>query len=162
MFSRLIRKVFLPFLLESRTLQLLARALLDTHVVFGDRRRVRIGKSAVVNNALFNVQSGDIEIGESVFFGHNVCLLTGTHDYGKAGGDRVDAVPPAGRDIVVGEGAWIASNATILGPCRIGEHAVVAAGAVVTGDVDAYTVVAGIPARAIKSLDGRQRSEPGS
>jgi len=44
-------------------------------------------------------------------------------------------VPKTGRDVVIGRGAWVSSNALVLGPCRIGEHAVVAAASVVTADV---------------------------
>lgn len=50
------------------------------------------------------------------------------------------------------QNAWIGAGATILPGISIGENAVVAAGAVVTKDVPANTVVAGIPAKVIKSL----------
>jgi acetyltransferase-like isoleucine patch superfamily enzyme len=120
--------------------------------IFGDPARVTIAGSAQVNDALFNVSSGTIRVEAHAFFGHGVSLLTGTHDIEVIGPERRDAVPSAGHDIVVGESAWISSNATVIGPCRIGAHAVVAAGAVVTADVPDYTVVAGIPARAVRSL----------
>ena len=57
----------------------------------------------------------------------------------------------------VEQGAWVGSGAILLGPCRIGAHAVVAAGAVVTGDVAPETVVAGVPARPARSLQHRDR-----
>lgn len=63
------------------------------------------------------------------------------------------AIPTGGRDIVVRAGAWIASNATIIGPAVIGEHAVVAAGAVVLGNVEPEVVVAGVPARPVRGID---------
>ena len=99
------------------------------------------------------MSSGSIRVERDAFFGHGVSLLTGTHDLTLTGAARKDAIPPDGRDILVEEGAWIASNATLIGPCRIGAHAVVAAGAVVTGDVPARTVVAGVPARPVRTLD---------
>ena len=122
---------------------------LSRHVIFGDVRRVHIDSTAVVNNAHFNTVSGEISIGSYVFFGHGVCLLTGTHDISRRNRERQLAFPTSGRDITVSEGVWIAGNATVLGPCTIGEHSVVAAGAVVVGDVPPYTVVAGVPARKI-------------
>ena len=132
--------------------RLVREATLYHPVIFGDSARVTIEPGAVVNDALFNVSSGTIRIERDAFFGHGVSLLTGTHDADVFGAGRKDAIPPEGRDIVVGECAWIASNATVLGPCRIGPHAVVAAGAVVTGDVPEYTVVAGVPARPVRTL----------
>ena len=62
------------------------------------------------------------------------------------------------RQIVIGDDAWIAEGATVLGGVTIGEGAVVAAHAVVTRDVPPLTVVAGNPARVIKELGLRERS----
>jgi acetyltransferase-like isoleucine patch superfamily enzyme len=121
--------------------------------IFGKRDRIHIAPSAVVNDALFNSVSGSITVEEHAFFGHRVSLLTGTHDIQKFGLDRQLAIPREGRDIYIEEGVWLASNATILGPCRIGAHAVVAAGAVVSEDVPSFAVVAGVPARVISHVD---------
>lgn len=127
---------------------------LRTYQVFTDPAKVHLHPTADVNNALLNVESGEITVEEYAFFGHNVCVLTGTHDIAARGLARQQAVPAAGRDVVVRTGAWVGSNATVLGPAVIGAHAVVAAGAVVTGDVPAYTVVAGVPARRIATVPG--------
>lgn len=54
--------------------------------------------------------------------------------------------------VVLEEGCWIGANATILNSVTIGKCAVVAAGAVVTKDVEDYTVVGGVPARVIRKL----------
>ena len=133
--------------------RLVRESTLYHHAVFGDPARLVIEPGAVVNDALFNVSSGTIRVEANAFFGHGVSLLTGTHDIEVIGPGRKDAIPAEGRDIVIGESAWVSSNATIIGPCRIGRHAVVAAGAVVTGDVPDYVVVAGVPARPIRTLD---------
>jgi len=53
---------------------------------------------------------------------------------------------------VIKDGVWVASNATIIGPCIIGENAVIGAGSVVLGDVEPYTIVAGNPARVIRKI----------
>jgi acetyltransferase-like isoleucine patch superfamily enzyme len=137
--------------------RMIGQALLHHYVVFGDESLVTIAPSARINNALLNVASGRIIIEDDANFGHNVSLLTGTHATSALGRERMNAVPAGGRDIVVCRGAWIASNATVLGPVRIGEHAVVAAGAVVTRDVAAYTIVAGVPARPVRSVDENVR-----
>lgn len=115
-----------------------------------------IAPNAAVNNATFNLSSGSIRIEDWAFFGHEVKVLTGTHDATRFNRERQTAVPRKGRDITIKQGAWICTGATIIGPCTIGEHAVVAAGSVVTHDVPAYAVVGGAPARIIKMLDGDQ------
>ena len=125
---------------------------LNHYLVYGDPQRLKLSASCVVNNALFNLSSGTICIGEDVFFGHNVSLITGTHDYNKFGKARMYDFPTEGNDIAIEEGVWIASNVTVIGPCKIGKHSVVAAGAVVKGDIPSYQIVAGVPAKMVKAI----------
>ena len=115
-------------------------------LIYGDPARLHMHPNAIVNNALFNLSSGDVTVGRYAFFGHNVAVLTGTHDVTKFGPERQVAVPGTGRDVVIGEGAWLSSFAIVVGPCSIGEHAVVGVGSLVLHDVAPYTVVAGSPA----------------
>jgi acetyltransferase-like isoleucine patch superfamily enzyme len=123
--------------------------------VYGDERKLHVHPTAVVNDALFNLSSGEITVEEYAFFGHGVAILTGTHDIRTFDRERQVAVPKSGRDVVVGRGAWISTNALVLGPCRIGEHAVVAAGSLVRADVPAYAVVGGVPARVLSTITER-------
>ncbi len=97
------------------------------------------------NDALFNLPSGEIIVREHEFFGRRVAVLTGTHDITTFGRERQVAVPKSGRDVVIGRGAWVSTDALVLEPCRIGEHAVVAAGSVVRADVPPYAVVGARP-----------------
>ncbi len=126
---------------------------LTTPLVHGDRSRLHVAPTAIVNNTLFNLSGGHITVGEHAFFGHNVSVLTGTHDVKKFGAERQKAIAREGRDVVIGEGVWVASNATVLGPCTIGDHAVVGACSLVQEDVAPYAVVAGIPAKEIRRLE---------
>lgn len=121
--------------------------------VFGTADRISIAATAEMVNTLFNTVSGRIEVGDYTFAGHNVSLLTGTHDYRKADRARMDSAPRQNRDIIVGRGVWIGSNAVIVGPCRIGNNSVIAAGAIVTDDVPANVIVAGVPAKIIRHLE---------
>jgi len=118
----------------------------------GDKRLVSIHHTARVQNALFNVGCGRITVEKHAFFGYNVCLLTGRHDVNKFDKERKRTVPREGCDIVIRRGAWVATNAIILGPCEVGEHSVVAAGSVVTKNVPPYHIVAGNPARIIRQI----------
>src|SRR4051794_16432355 len=135
------------------------RILIEEPVIFDDRSRVEIARSATVSNALLNTVSGRISVGPHAFFGHNVCLITGTHDYRQIGPRLQYAVPDEGYDIIVHEGAWLASNVTVIGPCVIGAHAVVAAGSLVRDDVPAYGIVAGVPARQVGDVLARDRTQ---
>jgi acetyltransferase-like isoleucine patch superfamily enzyme len=130
------------------------------HRWHGDASRLRIHETAVVNNALFNVSGGTITVGKDAFFGHDVAVLTGTHDIEKFGRERQLAFPRSGRDVVIGEGVWLASHVLVLGPVTIGEHAVVAGGSLVREDVAPYTVVAGRPAKVVKTITRPEGAPP--
>jgi acetyltransferase-like isoleucine patch superfamily enzyme len=58
-------------------------------------------------------------IEEYVFFGHKVSEITGTHDYNKFGLERMNFDSNKRNDILIKEGAWVASNAIIISPCTI-------------------------------------------
>jgi acetyltransferase-like isoleucine patch superfamily enzyme len=128
-------------------------------LIYGDPARLHVHPTAVINNALFNLSSGEVTIGEYAFFGHNVSVLTGTHDWTTFGAERQVAVPSSGRDVIIEEGVWVSSNVIIVAPCRIGAHSVVGVGSLVLRDVEPYTIVAGNPARVIREIprpDGAQ------
>ncbi|WP_167357981.1 acyltransferase [Burkholderia territorii] len=131
----------------------IAQRLVMTPVVFGGGwDRISLGEGVQLVNTLMNVSSGHIVIGDQTFFGHNVSLITGTHPLTEQMSARHD-YPREGRDIVIGRGVWIASNAVVMGPCTIGDHAVIAAGAIVTCDeVEAGWLYGGVPARKIRKL----------
>ena len=133
----------------------LNRGLSISPTVWGDPSRLEIDETAKVFTCFFNTNSGRIRIGEAVFAGSDVSLLAGAHDPQLTGYLRRDADLKEGCDIEVGKGVWLASRCTLLGPCRIGENAVIAAGAVVTPgtEVPAGTVWGGVPAKQIGVLD---------
>lgn len=135
--------------LVRRSAGLMAEELLKQHVVFGRADRLHLAPTAVVNNAIFNTAFGDITIGDWVMIAHGVYLAGGGHDITKLGAERHVTPVSYDADIVVEEGAWLATNVTVLGPCRIGRHSVAAAGALVRTDVPPYTVFAGVPARQV-------------
>lgn len=146
----------LALLPRDEACQRIGEQLLTLHRVFGDPARLTIGREVILNDALVNTSSGRVNLEDHAFCGHGVCLLTGHHDYTRTGYDRQAGVPQQGHDIVVGTGAWLGSNVTVLGPCSIGAHAVIAAGAVVTGVVEAGWIYGGVPARPIKRIEFAQ------
>jgi acetyltransferase-like isoleucine patch superfamily enzyme len=160
-FSKFVRVWLIKFLdlhevclLKGDTLYShVAHKLLNEPTVFGQSDNLRLGQNVVLNNALINTISGRVTLMDNTFCGHGVSLLTGTHDYHRTGVERQVTVPNGGRDIFIEEGVWICSNATVVGPCVIGCNAVIAAGAVVTGNVEAGCLYAGVPARKIQVVD---------
>ena len=99
------------------------------------------------NNACCHFQDhGGVTIGDGCQIGHNVVFATLNH-FIEAEKRKMTYSAP----IVLGKNVWIGSNATILQGVTIGDNAVVGAGAVVTKDVPANTVVGGVPAKFIKS-----------
>ena len=141
---------FLAFI--ERNAQRIAGQMTLTPVCHGDPSRVIFKGVHSITDYLVNTRSGTVEIGADVNFGHGVMLIAATHDYHQFGAARTAAVPTEGYDIVLEEGVWLGTRVTVIGPARIGRHAVVAAGAVVVGDVEPYTVYAGVPAKKIKDI----------
>ena len=136
---------------NEEAMRALRQGLMQTPGIWGERDRVHVGENVHLVDAILNTSSGTITIGDHSFFGHGVSLITGTRHIEKDGVER-QTYPTKGRDIVIGRSVWIASNAVVLGPCRIGDRAVIAAGAIVRSDVEAGAIVAGVPARKVGSV----------
>lgn len=135
-----------------RTADLIRHHLISEKLVFAGNGELRLGNDTHVMNALFNLSSGSIIIGDNVAFGHNVSCITGTHDYTLTNEKRQWDFPTSGRNIVIENGVWVGSNVTILAPCIIGKNAVIAAHSLVNRDVPADTVYGGVPAKLIKHI----------
>ncbi len=112
-------------------------------------KNITIGKNVFINAACRFQDQGGIIIEDGALIGHGVTLATLNHGLEPA--HRHDLHP---KPIHIGKGVWIGSNAVILPGVTVGDHAVVAAGAVVTRDVPPGAVVAGVPAKKIKNIPG--------
>lgn len=110
-------------------------------------KNIKIGKEVFINACCHFQDHGGITIGDGCQIGHNVVFAT--LDHGLSPEDRKTTYP---APIVLGRNAWIGSNSTILQGVTIGDNAVVAAGAVVTKDVETGTVVGGVPAKTIRKI----------
>jgi len=110
--------------------------------------RVSIGRNTIVGNDAFLDGRYTIRIGNNVNIGGEVAIFTAEHDPN----DKCFAM--VGGPVVIEDYVAIGSRATILPNVVIGRGAVVAAGAVVTKDVPAFTIVGGVPA--VKIRDRRR------
>lgn len=110
-------------------------------------RFTTIGKNVFINHGCSFLDLGGITIENNVLIGPQVKLVTENHPLDPATRKGLITKP-----ILIMQNAWIGAGATILPGVTVGENAVVAAGAVVSKDVPANTVVGGIPAKLIKSI----------
>lgn len=111
-------------------------------------KNITIGKDVFINSGCHFQDQGGIVIGDGAFIGHNVVLATINHDLDPKNNRKNHYAP-----ITIGKNVWIGANATVLPGVSIGDWAVIGAGAVVTKDVPAKSVVGGVPARIIKMID---------
>ena len=121
-----------------------ARTSVQMGCRFLNGRKVFLGERNVVNfGCLFDGRIYRIVTGHDVSIGPEAAILTLGHD--PQSPDFADR----GGEVVIGDRVWIAYRAVLLPGVRIGEGAVVAAGAIVSKDVAPFTIVAGCPARQI-------------
>jgi acetyltransferase-like isoleucine patch superfamily enzyme len=111
-------------------------------------KHTKIGKNVFINFDCVFLDLGGIIIEDNVLIAPKVSLLSEGHPISPD--ERQSLIP---RRIHIKQNAWIGAGATILPGVTIGENAVVAAGAVVSKDVSANTIVGGIPAKTIKSIE---------
>lgn len=110
--------------------------------------RLVTGSDCSINS--YSVLSGDITMGSGVRIASHASLYGFNH--GHAVTDiPIFRQPLTVKGIVIGDDVWIGANAVILDGVRIGSHSIVAAGAIVTRDVPAYSIVGGNPAKLIRS-----------
>ena len=111
-------------------------------------KNISVGEGVFINACCHFQDHGGVILGDGCQIGHNVVFATLNHELLP---ERRNVTHPA--PIVLGKKVWVGSNATILQGVTIGDNAVIAAGAVVTKDVPANTIVGGVPARVIKRID---------
>lgn len=110
-------------------------------------KNMAFGERVFINSGCRFQDQGGITIKDGCQIGHNVVIATLNH--GLAPEARGDNIPAA---VMLERNVWVGSNATILPGVTIGENSVVAAGAVVTKNVPANTIVGGVPAKFIRDI----------
>jgi acetyltransferase-like isoleucine patch superfamily enzyme len=112
--------------------------------VFITGNRITIGSNTVINRGVYLDGRAALFIGNNVNISHQTLIQTLTHDSQSPYFIAVE------KPVVINDHVWIGAQALICPGVTIGEGAIVGAGAVVTKNVDPYTIVAGNPARKIK------------
>lgn len=104
-----------------------------------------IGKGTFLNRNVVVVAERQVTIGKFALIGWDA-IITDTNEHDRYG------IGPRCAPVTIGDHAWIGARSIVLPGVTIGEHSIVGAGSVVTRDVAPYTLVAGSPARFVKSL----------
>lgn len=107
-----------------------------------------LGEGVFINMGCRFQDTGGITIGDGSLVGHGSTITTLNH--GTDPERRGDMIPAA---VTIGRQVWLGASVTVVPGVSIGDGAIVGAGAVVTKDVPARTIVAGVPARVIRSID---------
>lgn len=116
---------------------------------------IRVGRNVFVNQNCTFYDLGGLDIADDVLIGPNVSLITTGHPL-EPSQRRAATV---GRPIVIERNVWIAAGVTIVGGVTVGENSVIAAASVVTRNVPPNTLVAGNPARVIRSIGTEASSQ---
>jgi acetyltransferase-like isoleucine patch superfamily enzyme len=119
-----------------------------------EQKSLIIGRSVQINDRCHIAALSSIEIGDNVLIASNVFITD--HDHGDTSPQSL-GVAPAQRPlryspVKIEKNVWIGQNAVILKGVTIGESSIIAAGSVVTRDIPAYCVAAGIPATILKQI----------
>jgi acetyltransferase-like isoleucine patch superfamily enzyme len=109
-------------------------------------KNLSLGRNVFINMGCRFQDTGGITIGDGSLIGHGCTLTTLNHAVDPD--RRADMIP---APITIGRNVWLGASVTVVPGVTTGERSIVGAGAVVTKDVPADTIVAGVPARVIRA-----------
>lgn len=142
-----IFSTFRSFLLKNFAARTGQEITLESRVYFGSGKDIEIGSRVQINEECW---IRNATIGNTVMIAPRVMILVSGHNTERTDIPMMDQGPRRYPQTVIEDDVWIGAQALILPGIRIGRGAIVAAGAVVTKDVEPYAVVGGNPARLIK------------
>lgn len=109
--------------------------------------------TSIPKGATFYCTEAPLTIGKKVIFGPHPTIITGDHRVdviGKCIMDSTEKLPENDAPVVIEDDVWTGANVTILKGVTIGRGSVIAAGAVVTKSCPPYSIIGGVPAKALK------------
>ena len=158
-------------LLSARGVRFDGRARLNRIEIAEAGHNVHIGAEVALDNGVVLIANGTIEIAAQTYINRYTILdahqsievgprcMIGPHCYitdsnhGTKAGESVASQPIESQPVRIGEDAWIGAGVKILAGANVGDGAIVGAGSVVTGDIPANTIAAGVPAKIIRERE---------
>lgn len=123
------------------------RTKLEPNVYLSNAIGTTIGLNCRINENVF-IQQATIE--DEVLIAPNVAILSTSHNHEKLGKSIVNQGDSMPNPPIIKKGVWLGRNVIIMPGITVGEGAIVGAGAVVTKNVEPFTIVGGVPAKFIK------------
>ncbi len=120
---------------------------------------IHLGSDVFIGPQAFLSADGvRVDIGSDTVIGPGFYLIAGDHEFAIPGSPYHGAPKGRNEPIRIGRNVWIGARATVLKGVTIGDSAIIAAGSVVTRDVEPYAIVAGVPARFLRwRFEGGER-----
>ena len=126
--------------------------LLSTSHLATFGKGLKMGNNSAVGDFTHFGAPGGIIIGDDVIMGSYVSFHSENHNFT----DKTKLIREQGvtsKGIIIGSNVWVGAKVTFLDGCSVGNHCVVAAGAVVNGNFPDYTVIGGVPAKILKTIE---------
>lgn len=123
---------------------------------FGGRQyhpKFLLGTGSIIGYNFTALVADELCIGKDTILASNVMITTENHGMDPESDIPYHAQPLVTGPVVIGEGCWIGEDVKIMPGVTIGDKCVIAAGAVVTKDIPACSIAAGVPAKVIKQYD---------
>lgn len=117
-------------------------------------KNIELGDDVAISvGAHFSASNSRITIGNKVMFGPNVTIMCGDHNTSMIGRYMIDVeekLPENDQPVVIEDDVWVGTGVILLKGVTIGRGSIIAAGSVVTRDVQPYAIMAGVPARLVR------------
>ena len=142
-----------------RSVTLGPHAAISPNTAFSNPDRIRAGRNLYLGarcHLWAGPSKGHIVIGDNVLFGPEVMVTAAGYRFND--GSPVTAQAMDEADVIIGDDVWLGTRAIVLPGARIGNGAIVAAGAVVRGEIPAFAVAAGVPARVVGHRHAPERA----
>lgn len=117
--------------------------------VKSNEKGIVIGEGTTFNRYLTIYCADSVRIGKDVMFGGGILVTDNNHGM-DAQSRPYSKQPLTTKEVVIEDGCWIAQNCCILAGSHIGKKSIIGANSVVNGDIPAYTIAAGSPAKVIR------------